>query len=109
MKQNCWEFKRCGRQPQGHHAHDRGVCPASVEGSLDGVHDGTNAGRACWVVAGTMCGGTVQGSFGSKYLNCEQCDFYQSVRQAERGRFTLSAVLLARLRTRSSEAVSCKA
>ncbi|GBE00072.1 hypothetical protein BMS3Abin07_02118 [bacterium BMS3Abin07] len=46
-KLNCWEFKRCGRQPGGEHEIDLGVCPATVEGRLDGVHDGVTAGRAC--------------------------------------------------------------
>jgi hypothetical protein len=98
-KKNCWEYKGCGRQPQGHHVHDLGVCPAAVEKALDGIHGGANAGRACWIVAGTMCGGKVQGTFGAKYRNCERCDFYQSIRQDEKGAFILSAVLLNRLQT----------
>jgi hypothetical protein len=73
---------------------------------LDGVHDGKNAGRACWVVAGTMCGGQVQGSFGSKYKNCEQCDFYQSTKLEERGGFQLSIVLLNRLKSGPAAAAS---
>ncbi len=108
MKQNCWENKRCGRQPQGHHVFDQGVCPAAIEERLDGVHGGTNAGRARWVIAGTMCGGQVQGSFGSKYRNCEQCDFYQMARQEERGTFKLSIVLLNRLKAVSPAASICK-
>lgn len=108
MKRNCWEHKRCGRQPQGHHVYDQGVCPAATEERLDGVHDGTNGGRACWVVAGTMCGGAVQGSFGSKYKNCEQCDFYQITKQEERGSFKLSIVLLGKLKP-SAPAAALKA
>ncbi|MDH4164450.1 MAG: hypothetical protein OEW15_17440 [Nitrospirota bacterium] len=38
-----------------------GLCPAAAEEALDGVHDGTNAGRSCWVVAGTLCKDSVQG------------------------------------------------
>ncbi len=102
MKKNCWEYKRCGRQPGGHHVFDQGVCPASVEERLDGVHEGTNGGRSCWVVAGTMCGGKVQGTFGNKYKNCEQCDFYQMIRQEEMGRFKLSIVLLNKLKPAAS-------
>jgi len=62
-KLNCWEFKKCGRQPEGVHEHNLGTCPAPLERMLDGVHGGKNAGRACWVLAGTMCGGKVQGTF----------------------------------------------
>ncbi|MHB8835462.1 MAG: two-CW domain-containing protein [Candidatus Methylomirabilia bacterium] len=96
---NCWEFKKCGRQPQGSHVHDLGVCPAALEEALDGTHDGTNAGRACWVVAGTLCGGVVQGTFGVKYSSCEQCDFYQHVRTKQKGKFEMSVVLLSRMRS----------
>ncbi len=97
-KLNCWEYKRCGRQPQGPHVKDMGLCPASTEESLDGTHDGVNGGRACWVVAGTFCQGKVQGAFAQKFKNCESCEFYQLVRSEERFGFTLSAVLLARMR-----------
>ncbi len=104
MKKNCWEFKRCGRQPGGLNERQLGVCPAALEEALDGVHDGTNAGRACWVVAGTLCGGAVQGTFGLKYKNCEQCDFYQITRTEEKVNFKFSAVLLAKLRSGASVA-----
>lgn len=103
MKQNCWEYKRCGRQPQGANTRAMGVCPAAIEETLDGVHGGTNAGRACWVVAGTLCGGTVQGTFGAKYLSCEKCDFYQQTRSEERTHFQYSSVLLNRMRSRTSD------
>ena len=64
---------------------------------LDGIHEGKNAGRTCWVVAGTLCKGEVQGSFAQKYKNCEKCEFYQEVRKEEAGKFMLSAVLLNKL------------
>ena len=99
-KLNCWEYKKCGRQPQGPHVKDMGLCPASMEESLDGTHDGVNGGRACWIVAGTFCQGQVQGVFAEKFKNCEACDFYKQVRSEERFGFTLSAVLLARVRGR---------
>jgi len=83
LKLNCWEFKRCGRQPHGPKAKELGVCPAATQGGLDGVHSGTNAGRACWVVAGTFCGGEVQGTYANKSTNCRQCDFYKLVEKEE--------------------------
>jgi len=97
QKQNCWEFKKCGRQPQGERAQELGVCPATQEARLDGVHEGANSGRSCWVVAGTYCKGEVQGSFAQKYHKCAACDFYQTVKDDEGAGFTLSAVLLGRL------------
>ena len=53
MKINCWEFKKCGRQPGGAKAAELGVCPATVSAVLNGAHGGQNAGRACWVIAGS--------------------------------------------------------
>jgi hypothetical protein len=79
MRQNCWELKRCGREPGGRNAERLGVCPAATETSLDGVHGGTNAGRACWIVAGTMCKGKPQGTFAQKLESCEECGFFKSV------------------------------
>jgi hypothetical protein len=93
-KMNCWEFKGCGREPGGVHTADLGVCPASVDSRLDGVHEGRNAGRSCWVLAGTLCKGEVQGTFAQKYKNCEICDFYKNVRSDEYPNFVLSASLL---------------
>lgn len=76
---NCWEFKKCGRQPGGDKAAEFGVCPASEAKSLDGIHRGDNAGRACWIIAGTFCGGKVQGTHAAKHENCAKCDFFQQV------------------------------
>jgi hypothetical protein len=98
-KQNCWEAKKCGREPGGAKAKDLGICPVTVEQKLDGVHGGSHAGRACWVVAGSLCGGKVQGTFAAKFENCEKCDFYAAVRQEEYPNFKFSAVLLAKLRS----------
>lgn len=85
---NCWEYMKCGRELGGANAPEMGVCPAQTERKLNGVHGGSNAGRACWVVAGTMCGGQVQGSFAEKEKNCLACAFYKLVRQEERGKGT---------------------
>ena len=63
-KKNCWEFKQCGRQVGGAKAAQLGVCPAATETRLDRMHHGVNGGRACWAVAGTLCG-VVQGTFAS--------------------------------------------
>ncbi|MDO8282237.1 MAG: response regulator [Thermodesulfovibrionia bacterium] len=52
----CWEFKKCGKED----------CPAY------GKHN-----VRCWQLAGTHCGGQVQGQFAQKYGRCEQCDVYK--------------------------------
>ena len=97
-KQNCWEVKKCGREPGGSQVHMLGVCPVSTEVRLHGVHGGNGAGRACWVVAGSLCGGKVQGTFAQKFQSCTSCDFYNLVKKEEGMRFELSATLLPRIK-----------
>ncbi|MEK6583102.1 MAG: two-CW domain-containing protein [Nitrospirota bacterium] len=58
-KINCWEYKKCGKD-------ETGDCPAYPRG-----------GRACYLLAGTMGEGKVQGSFALKIGNCRECDFYK--------------------------------
>ena len=65
---NCWEVKKCGREPGGAKVSERGVCPAFPD-----------HGRDCWMAAGTFCGGEVQGTFAEKLGNCQGCDFYRKV------------------------------
>jgi hypothetical protein len=93
-KLNCWEFKKCGRELGGKYSLELGVCPASMDVMLDGVHEGVNAGRACWVLAGTMCNGEVTGTFAQKYNDCRQCDFYSTVMEEEGDRFWMWLDLL---------------
>ena len=97
-KKNCWELHRCGRQPGGEKVSELGVCPAAVEKKLDGVHGGKYAGRACWAVAGTMCGGKVRGVFAAKYRDCLKCPFYLKVMEEEGKQLVPSKELLRRLR-----------
>ena len=96
-KSNCWEVMRCGREPDGEHAGDKGVCPAAVEERLDGENSGTNAGRTCWVVAGTFCGGEVQGEFAHKAAGCRSCEFYKMVQGQEGSAYTFTSSLLTKL------------
>ena len=97
-KKNCWEAKKCGREAGGTKVKEMGTCPVSVDRRLHGVHDGDCAGRACWIVAGSYCGGKEQGTFAQKYKNCEVCDFYLLVRKEEGPNFVYSAVLLNKIR-----------
>lgn len=52
----CWVKKDCGRE----------ACPAY-----------NNPCGRCWLIAGTMCGGEVQGQFAKKYKSCIECEVYQ--------------------------------
>lgn len=83
VKLNCWEFKKCGRQPGGHKAEELGICPATTHEALDNAHAGKNAGRACWVVAGSLCGGKIQGTYAQKLVNCWRCEFMNKVKSEE--------------------------
>jgi nucleoside-diphosphate-sugar epimerase len=101
-KLNCWEYMKCGRGPKGPKTKQLGVCPAASEKRLDGIHGGINSGRACWVVAGTFCGGTVQGSFARKQVACKRCDFYNKVAREEGPVIESNNKLLTRLKDTSS-------
>jgi len=65
-KVQCWEFMKCG------HEKDK-KCPAVVQ----------SVGRSCWLVAGTLCGGIVQGDHAQKLKNCKECQFYIKVKKGE--------------------------
>ncbi len=82
-KLNCWEHRRCGREPSGTHVSELGVCPAARDASFHGINGGVNAGRLCWAVAGTFCGGKIRGSFAEKRGSCLSCDFFKHVRHQE--------------------------
>ena len=74
MKKNCWEVKNC---------KDKENCPAFNEKKLNNIHGGYNGGRTCWIIAGTMCGGEVQGRFAQKTATCLACEFYNKVFKEE--------------------------
>jgi len=74
---------KCGREPGGIKVDELGVCPAAVDESYDGINRGVNAGRICWAVAGTFCGGKVQGKFADKRKSCIRCNFFKLVRSQE--------------------------
>lgn len=71
-----------------------GSLSAASERKLHNVHDGINAGRACWVVAGTFCQGKVQGAFAQKISTCNDCDFYKKVQTENYTNFEISISLL---------------
>jgi hypothetical protein len=80
---NCWEFKNCGREPNGVNVHVLGVCPAATNAACHGIHGGKRAGRTCWIIPNTMCDGEKQDSFLEKFAQCRKCDFYQLVKRQE--------------------------
>ena len=97
LQQNCWEFKHCERQPGGKKTGEFGVCPAAIEGRTNGINRGENGGRCCWAVAGTFCGGKVQGAFAAKLANCTACEFYKNVQQEEGSGIVKAREILSKL------------
>lgn len=98
IKINCWEFKKCGREPGGTYAHELGICPASIEIRLDGTHHGINAGRCCWIVEATICEGKKQGAFPQKYKDCKKCAFFKKVSEEENNELQNTESLLFKLK-----------
>lgn len=88
-KKNCWEAKSCGREAGGTKSHELGVCPASTTLTCNGMNGGKNGGRMCWAVAGTLCGGKVQGEFAQKRMSCMTCEFYTAVKGEEGSNFKM--------------------
>lgn len=57
-RQNCWEFKNCGRHPGGTKVTEFGVCPAAVDTSYDGLNgEKTGVGFAGQLVVHSAMGG----------------------------------------------------
>ncbi len=77
MKLNCWEFMKCGYEDD---------CRAWFARKFDGVHEGINGGRVCWLVKGNTCGFKVNDS-------CDQCKFYRAVLKEEGMEFRLKEEL----------------
>jgi len=103
VKDNCWQFKKCGRQPSGEKVDELGVCPAALEDAADGINNGVDGGRSCWALAGTLCGGKVQGTFATKLANCMQCEFYKLVLQEEGKDFAQSKEILERIKEKKKK------
>ena len=89
MSQNCWEIKKCGREPGGVQVSHLGVCPAAIDASGNGINGGKNGGRICWAIAGTFCGGKVQGDYAQKAVSCMTCDVFKKIKNEEGGNFSL--------------------
>jgi len=96
---NCWEAKKCERQPGGSKVTELGICPVTTTSKVNGVNSGKNGGRVCWAIAGTLCGGKVQGTFSQKMMNCMNCDFYKHVFNEEKtsGHYMPTADILKKL------------
>ncbi len=71
--ENCWEIKKCGRQAGGDKVNELGECITSIE----------NMGHSCWAIAGTLCGGEIQGTAAKKEKNCMICEVYEKYHRSK--------------------------
>ncbi len=88
-KLNCWEFKKCGREPGGEKVKEHGVCPAAADDALDGANRGKKGGRICWMVSGTFHEDEKQGDYTQKLKTCLKCSFLNEVSDQEGRDFVL--------------------
>ena len=88
-KINCWEHRKCGREPGGINVAELGICPATIPGEGSGSNSGRNRGRICWAISGTLCGGKAQGTYAKKQYTCLDCFFYEKVKKEEGKEFRL--------------------
>ena len=79
-RKNCWEFRKCGRESA---RPGDSPCPACTCKDLDGANGGRNAGRACWVAAGSMNFDEQSGQHPHPQKHCWMCDFFNAVREEE--------------------------
>jgi len=59
LKVQCWEFIKCGREKDL-------SCPAVTQ----------QAGRRCWLTAGTLCGDVARCDHAVTLTSCMECTFY---------------------------------
>ncbi len=78
----------CGRGPEAGKGGRCKQCPAVLKSSFDGINEGINAGRSCWLVAGTFCSRKASGTFAEKRETCRDCEFYKHIHAGE-GRTSL--------------------
>ncbi len=62
----CWEYMKCGHELEK-------TCPVVL---LD-------AGRMCWDISSTLCGGKRQGESFSKFHLCKECEFFIKLNRGE--------------------------
>jgi len=80
-KLNCWEFKKCGREPGGRNVSQYGVCSIPLARDCDGINGGKNCGRACWLWRELACVKIMQKCSVQEIRECRECDFYLFVKK----------------------------
>ena len=93
VNQNCWEFKKCGRELGGINVDKLGICPAATNEQADGFCGGKNGGCACVYITGTLCDGDCQMTYESKQKMCQECDFHLQLKKEHPEEMTIFSYL----------------
>jgi hypothetical protein len=76
---NCWQFKKCGREPGGRNISKYGVCSVPLDIVADGINNGENGGRTCWTLREAACQKIMLACSVNEIRECIQCDFYDLI------------------------------
>jgi len=89
MKQNCWDYMKCGLELGGEKVAESGVCPAVTYTAFKGINDGYNGGRYCWGIVGTLSTSNLCCSHAAQIKDCKLCDFYKLVEKESENQFVV--------------------
>ena len=87
MSENCWEHKKCGREPGGANAQTKGTCPVMTFQALEGKNGGTGGGRCCWRVPEPKGCGPALPHWSDLDRNCLGCEFFTRVSREQGSSF----------------------
>ena len=90
---NCWDFRKCGREPGGERAQEHGVCPTALFEAADGYLGGRMGGKACAFLIGTFCCNLVPGTEPGRLKDCPACDFFNHLKDRHGREFSIPAFL----------------
>ncbi|XCN75156.1 MAG: two-CW domain-containing protein [Candidatus Electrothrix aestuarii] len=83
-RMNCWEFKQCGREPGGSNIEKYGSCSVPVSVEHNGINNGKNGGRSCWILREAACEKIMRACRVDEIKECRQCRFHIHVKKSER-------------------------
>lgn len=88
VRLNCWQFMGCKFNNNFINIrmlnnNDSETCPVLFNEKYNGINNGLNAGRICWLVLNTRCYGYLQKDYCQKIMICSTCEFYNLVKEEE--------------------------
>ncbi len=89
MKANCWEVKKCGREPGGKKQEELGTCPVTTFEAADGFLGGENGGRACVFIIGKLAAEPGGERCDQTSGGCFKCSFFKKLKKKHKKSFRL--------------------